>query len=332
MDDARFAYLTALAAATGGERFSMPEIQTGEALVEPVPGVARRLVLRELYGQNVTADALRWGDAEAAVEAVKWRGWRPPFLPFPDALWDRKKRAAKERKEPLWIPSPRPEPVALPPAILTKGGWISLEDEYVPRVCAGEVPRSTHPEAKAALAIAARTFVVRAMRDHPTLGMSTPVPSGPQFQVMARSAGAGCREAAARTRGKVLLYRGRLILANHVAGAPWGPDGLPGKDPTETERFVTYNDGLRGSAVVPTNLALRAHPGNRGCMSQNGAEWLAVHGFDYGSILRFFYGADVEIEALGETARRTSPPSPFSGALGSIVMTGIGLLIREALR
>ena len=330
MDSAglRSQILSAWPLAVGSQRIAPPELQTVEAVIAhtawPIPDALRRL-----YRDAVTARALKWGEVGAVAEALKWRKWLP--VPPPDVLWERKREMARKLREPVWGPVAHVEFEEAPERILTVDGWLSLEDEYLPRVCAGEHLHA-HPEAKAAIVIAGRTFVLRAMRDHPTLGVSTPVPSGPEFQVMARWPGAGCREAAARTRGKVLLYKGRLILANHVAGASWGPDGLPGKDPTNTERFVTYNDGLRGSGVMPTSLALRTHPGNRGCMSQNGTEWLAVHGFDYGSILRFFYGADVEIGTLGETARRTAPGSPFSGALGSIVLTGIGLLIREALR
>ncbi|MDC3959212.1 SpoIID/LytB domain-containing protein [Polyangium jinanense] len=118
-----------------------------------------------------------------------------------------------------------------PERILTTAGWLSLELEYVPRIVAGEHLHA-HPKAKAALAIAARTFVLRAMRDRPTLGRTTSIPSGPQFQVFSRYSGEGYVKAATRTRGIVLRYQGRMILANHVAGAYWNPDGSHGPDPT----------------------------------------------------------------------------------------------------
>ncbi|MDC3960704.1 hypothetical protein [Polyangium jinanense] len=135
----------------------------------------------------------------------------------------------------------------------------------MPRVVAGEHLHA-HPEAKAALAIAVRTFVLRAMRDRLTLGRTTAIPSGQQFQVFSRYAGGDCVEAATRTRGIVLRYQGPMILANHVAGAYWNPDGSHGPDPTETERWVTYNAGRRGRDVIPTSLSLHSHPGNRGCV------------------------------------------------------------------
>ncbi|WP_170320058.1 SpoIID/LytB domain-containing protein [Polyangium spumosum] len=189
------------------------------------------------------------------------------------------------------------EPTEAPERVFTSAGWLSLEREYVPRVVAGEHLHA-HPEAKAALAIAARTYVLRAMRDRPALGRTTAIPSGEQFQVFARYSGEGCAEAAMRTRGIVLRYQGQMILANHVAGAYWKPDGSHGPDPTNTERWVTYNAGRRGRDVIPTRLSLRSHPGNRGCMGQHCAHWLAMQGYDYVTILRFFYGEDIEFHEL----------------------------------
>ena len=194
------------------------------------------------------------------------------------------------------------EPTEAPERVLTSAGWLSLELEYVPRVIAGEHLHA-HPEAKAALAIAARTFVLRAMRDRPTLGRTTVIPSGQQFQVFASNAPDACREAASRTKGIVLRYQRRVILANHVAGAYWNPDGSHSHDPTNTERWVTYNVGRRGRDVIPTGLSLRSHPGNRGCLSQHCANWLAAHGYAHQTILRFFYGEDVEFHELGSVER-----------------------------
>ncbi|MDI1484669.1 SpoIID/LytB domain-containing protein [Polyangium sp. y55x31] len=190
------------------------------------------------------------------------------------------------------------EPSEAPERILTTAGWLSLEREYLPRVVAGEHLHA-HPEAKAALAIAARTFVLRAMRDRPTLGRTTAIPSGEQFQVFARGATEECVVAAVATHGVVLRYQGRMILANHVAGAHWNQDGSLGSDPTNTERWVTYNVGRSGRDVIPTRLSFRSHPGNRGCLGQNSANWLAAQGYDRRTILRFFYGEDIEFHELG---------------------------------
>lgn len=116
-----------------------------------------------------------------------------------------------------------------------------------------------------------------------------------------------------------MRYRGQLIVANFVAGAPWYGEGRPGKDPTNTERWVTYNEGRSGAEVKPTALTLKTHPGNRGCMSQNGAQWLAQHGRECWAILRFFYGEDVEFHRL--EGRTTT-----SGVLGLVGLAVVGLM------
>ncbi|WP_170230019.1 SpoIID/LytB domain-containing protein [Polyangium fumosum] len=210
------------------------------------------------------------------------------------------------------------ESTTAPEQVLTTAGWLSLDLEYVPRVVAGEHLHA-HPEAKAALAIAARTFVLRAMRDRPTLGRTTAIPSGEQFQVFSRYSGEGCVKASTRTQGIVLRYQGRMILANHVAGAYWKPDGSHGPDPTNTERWVTYNAGRQGRDVIPTHLSLRSHPGNRGCLGQHCAHWLAAQGYDYASILRFFYGEDIEFHELSRGER--------TGQLGQVLFGVLALAV-----
>ncbi|WP_281312499.1 SpoIID/LytB domain-containing protein [Polyangium sp. y55x31] len=217
------------------------------------------------------------------------------------------------------------EPAQAPERVLTTAGWLSLEHEYVPRVVAGEHLHA-HPEAKAALAIAARTFVLRAMRDRPTLGRTTPIPSGEGFQVFARGASEECVIAASVTQGIVLRYQGRMILANHVAGAYWKPDGSLGSDPTNTERWVTYNLGRRGGDVIPTGLSLRSHPGNRGCLGQHCANWLAAQGYDHRTILRFFYGDDVELHELASRERTGLVGRALWGVLALAI---IGITMRR---
>ncbi len=271
MDEQRFRYVSILAGVTRSDRFGIAELQTGEALLAPIPEMDWARILRSLYGDRVSAQALQWGDEEATAEAVRWHRWTSMSV-WPDALWAQKIQMARGRDEPIWLPSTRPELAHLPEEIFTREGWMPFE-EYIARVCTGEMVATTHPEAIAAQAIAARTYVARAMRDHPALGKLAPIPTGPRFQSLAKKAGGAFREAAEATRGLVILYQGRLILANYVAGALWSDGGLPDRDPTSTERWVTYNAGKRGRDVRPTGLSLRTHPGNRGCMSQNGAVW-----------------------------------------------------------
>jgi hypothetical protein len=213
------------------------------------------------------------------------------------------------------------EPTEAPERVLTVAGWMSLEHEYVPRVVAGEHLHARF-EAKAALAIAGRTYLLRAMRDRPTFGRLTPIPTGESFQVFAKTATAECIAASLRTQGIVLRHGGRLILANHVAGAYWNPDGSLGQDPTKTDRWVTYNVGRSGHAVIPTPIALRAHPGNRGCLGQNCAHWLAQQGYDHRAILRFFYGDDIEFHEFGTTDVEARP-----ALMGILALAALGLML-----
>ncbi|TKC93706.1 SpoIID/LytB domain-containing protein [Polyangium fumosum] len=213
------------------------------------------------------------------------------------------------------------EPGEAPARVLTVAGWLSLDNEYVPGVVAGEHVNA-HPEAKAALAIAARTYVLRAMRDRSGLGLTAPIPNGEGFQVFAQRPSDECMTAAARTRGMVLRYRGRLVLANHVAGAYRTTNGGLGPDPTNTERYVTYNIGRSGASVIPTRLSLRSHPGNRGCFGQHCAHWLGTQGIDHPTILRVFYGEDIEVHALDNRQRATLEPK-----LMGMMLALVGLMI-----
>lgn len=218
------------------------------------------------------------------------------------------------------------EPTGAPERVLTVAGWMSLEHEYVPRVVAGEHLRA-HFEAKAALAIAARTFLLRAMRDRPTLGRLTAIPNGQDFQVFAQGATDECVAASLSTRGVVLRHRGRLILANHVAGAYWNANGTLGADPTKTERFVTYNVGRSGPAIIPTPIASSTHPGNRGCLGQNCAHFLAGQGYDHRMILRFFYGEDIEFHELGNNEIGTQRKTAGAAALAFVALGLLGMTI-----
>jgi hypothetical protein len=215
------------------------------------------------------------------------------------------------------------EGAALVDSIYTVDGWMSLEDDYLPRVCTQE-NGAADIEALKAQAVAARTYLLRAMRDDAKLGTtSKPVINGQSFQAYAGSASQRCIEATQATRGVVGRYGGELIIANYVAGALWNADGSLGNDPTETEKWVTYNEGLTGSAVHPTALSYIPRTDNRGCMSQNGSDWLSEHGHDYTSILRYFFGADLELS--GAVSGGGSPgggASPGGGGCGSVTFQG----------
>jgi len=207
--------------------------------------------------------------------------------------------------------------------VCTADGWMDFESEYVPRVVTrenGEAPL----EALKAQAIAARTFALRAMLDKPLLGTTAaPVRNSEGFQTYAKAATSACETATKATAWHVATYQHELILANYVAGAKWSADGvpIPGTDPRNTERWVTYNQGRYGDQVEPTRLVSYHHKQNRGCMSQHGSRWLARHGYNYLQILRCFYGADLELVDL-QGARSGSPRRHMEDAGPLVLLTG----------
>jgi hypothetical protein len=175
---------------------------------------------------------------------------------------------------------------------MTEDGWMDLED-YVARVCTRENGAAAF-EALKAQAVAARTYVLRSMRDEAPIGTpAKPIPNSQAYQTYAPVASRSCSDATWQTRGVVLRYRGALIVANYVAGARLGPDGAFLDDPTRTEKWVTDNRGRTGTQVIPTALSRTDRTDNRGCMSQNGSDWMARRGHNFVTILRFYYGDDV---------------------------------------
>ncbi len=218
-------------------------------------------------------------------------------------------------------------------AVVTGLGELDLED-YVALVVAGESP-SRRLDALKAVAIAARTYVQQALAADPTLGTAAhPIPNSQRFQVALSPPRPLAVRAAAETRGGVALWKGALILGSHVAGAVWAPGALRGivsaKYPTE--RFVTYNEGLVGSAVhpCPSPVADPRNRRNRGCLSQNGADALATRGWRWNGILRYFYGADLEV-TLAEPAephgpRGAEPEETTSGGSPAVPLVSAALL------
>lgn len=177
--------------------------------------------------------------------------------------------------------------------VFTVDGPMDFED-YIARVVTNENGHAD-TEALKAQAIAARTYVLRAMRDSPSLGTEArPLVNSQSFQTYASVPNAASAAATRATAGMVAEYDGALVQANYVAGALLDAQGNQGEDPTGTEKWVTYNEGLTGADVRPTPLSGRRSD-NRGCMSQNGADWLARHGYSAVRILRYYYGADLRV-------------------------------------
>ena len=209
-----------------------------------------------------------------------------------------------------------PSAIRLPASVHVAGfGLLDLED-YVARVVTAELGAARQPQALAAQAMAARSYVVWMMIHQGYGTQAKPVPNSARFQVCARAATPLCIQATAATRGGLVIHGERLVLTSYVAGALWPPGAMTGKggaDPTKTEHAVTYNAGLVGAAVKPTPNAGKIAD-NRGCLSQNGAVELGRRGVLWPSILRTFYGADIEFtcpEPSMLPLPRPAPPPPI---------------------
>ncbi|MEM7576760.1 MAG: SpoIID/LytB domain-containing protein [Planctomycetota bacterium] len=133
--------------------------------------------------------------------------------------------------------------------------------------------------------------------------------------------------AANATEGEILWVRDNigtprdvLPAAFYVAGSIPNPNRPfdiddPGiivtpsdSDPTNTERFVTYTyeNNLYGGTNQGTSLGFRGTPTNpnwpnRGAHSQNGADYLSDNSVNYLDILKYYYGADIQVRTV-ETA------------------------------
>jgi uncharacterized protein (TIGR03382 family) len=124
------------------------------------------------------------------------------------------------------------------------------------------------------------------------------------------------------------MFEDAPIAAFYVAGAIPSTDDCrpaPGdRDPTSTERWVTYNEGRSGDEVVQTELGFvdQRNFANRGCKSQNGANCLSERGFTWEQIVRFYYGEDIGllrtdgacVPAAEPPPDAALPPSPQDAA------------------
>ncbi len=176
-------------------------------------------------------------------------------------------------------------------------GTVDVETDYLPHVVNCENGGAPF-EALKAQAVAARSYLYYKLDHYGRIGDGT----GDQVYSCGRQPSQQHYDAVAATAGQVLRYNGVTICAFYVAGArPSTNDcvALPSDpDPTGTEHYVTYNEGLTGNDIHQTTLGW-VNPGNdynRGCMSQNGSSCLDDRrGYDYVQILRFYYGADIQL-------------------------------------
>lgn len=195
-------------------------------------------------------------------------------------------------------------------------GTRQVETDYVPNVVCCE-NGGADTEALRAQAVAARSYMYYASRS------SGSICDSQKCQVYTCSrctgkAGKGSKyyAAAQATAGQVLMWGGVVIASFYVAGAKPSTSSCVAKssdpDSTKTEKWVTYNSGKTGSAVTQTKLGWvnSGNKYNRGCKSQNGAKCLSGKGKKYPEILRFYYGADIQlVTAKGPCVN----PKPDSG-------------------
>ena len=198
---------------------------------------------------------------------------------------------------------------------VTGSGNVTTETDYVPNVVFCENGLASF-EALKAQAVAARTFAYYKMNLQGFINDGT----GDQVYSCNGSPSALHFAAAQATEGEILYVRDNigptvgdvLIASFYVAGAipsgpfdPNSPSARPGPgdpDPTNTERFVTYTyeDGLFGGNNIGSTLGFQGTPTNpnwpnRGAKSQNGADFLSDNSIHYVDILKYYYGADIQL-------------------------------------
>ncbi len=189
-------------------------------------------------------------------------------------------------------------------------GMVDVEEAYIPGVVSCENPNAG-PEGLKAQAVEARSFLYYKLFVAGATSISNSQgdqvyscsyqPNGPKPEHF---------EAARATKGQYLQWENQIVASFYVAGTiPPNPDAgdpygscLPngGNDPTNTQRWVTYNLGKTGCDIDMTNLGFtpadcRGNPHNRGCASQNGHTCLDAAGVPYQEQFKFFYGDDIEL-------------------------------------
>ncbi len=193
-------------------------------------------------------------------------------------------------------------------------GDVPTETDYVPNVVFSENGAASF-EALKAQAVAARTFAYYKMR------IGGGIQNGTQDQVYHKPGRGWAQQvhfdATNATEGEILSIRNFtgndiLIASFYVAGAiPSGPTPVPNPfdpDPTNTEKWVTHTyptDVLSGDNLgtplgfigTPTN----PNWPNRGAKSQNGANFMGQQGISYVDILKYYYGADIQLETVAPT-------------------------------
>jgi len=209
---------------------------------------------------------------------------------------------------------------------------VPTETDYVPNVVVSENGLASF-EALKAQAVAARTFAYWKLSTAGVIG------DGQNDQVYSGSSSPRQihYDAAAATEGEILWVRDNigsqrdvLIASFYVAGAiPTAPfdsnnpsarpePGAPSTANTEQWVTYTYEEGDVGGFNQGTPLGFQGtvtNPNwpNRGAKSQNGADYLSDNSINYLDILKYYYGADIQV--------RTATTEGTSAEFGRKILT-----------
>lgn len=194
------------------------------------------------------------------------------------------------------VPTTSPAPFDAFCEVAVEGvGTIPMEDDYLPHVVQCENEGADF-EALMAQAITARSYAYYKLQSGGTITDGV----GDQVYTCSRPPDAKTADAVRATAGQVLMYEGEVVAAFYVAGAKPGDRDTciasgADADPTSTEHYVTYNEGLSGADIEQTTLGWvnPANYRNRGCMSQWGSRCLEERGTRLEQILPFYYGTDI---------------------------------------
>lgn len=176
-------------------------------------------------------------------------------------------------------------------------GQIDTETDYLPHVIACE-NGGADIEALQVQAIAARSVLYWTQGTYGSICDG----QGCQVYTCGNAPSAIHQQAVDATSGKYLAYNGNVTYGFYVNGDPnTAPPSCIGAPNAANENWITYNEGLTGTDVAQSPLGFQHAPTdsgygqNRGCMGQWGARCLEGRGYDSDAIMRFYYGADIEV-------------------------------------
>jgi hypothetical protein len=198
---------------------------------------------------------------------------------------------------------------------VTGKGLKQVETDYLPHVIACE-NGGADMEALKAQAVAARSFMRYKIKQN---GGSICDSQSCQVYSCSNQPKQKHYDAVSATAGQVLVHSGVVICAFYVAGAKPSTNSCKAlssdPDPTNTEKYVTYNSGKSGNSVIQSTLGWVSSTNkyNRGCKSQNGAHCLSLKGKSYSEILRYYYGDDIQLVTSTGSCVSPPPPDPDQG-------------------